>query len=111
MDTAMVQDWIKAVWNKQPRALLPRPAQLLWDNFRKHLGPNTIKQLLDVKTDVAIIHCGLTPCLQPLDVSANKPFKGFVRKFYTKWMAAKGPRSDSGREDQETFIATVVTGF
>jgi hypothetical protein len=25
-----------------------------------------------------------------LDVSVNKPFKGFVRKFYREWMAAGG---------------------
>jgi hypothetical protein len=41
-----------------------------------------------VKIDVAIIPGGLTPCLQPSDVS--KPFKGFVRKFYMEWMAARG---------------------
>jgi hypothetical protein len=90
MDTAMVQDWIKTVWNKRPGALLRRPALLVWDSFRGYLGPNTIKQLSDVKTDVAIIPGCLTPCLQTLNVSVNKLFKGFVRKFYTEWMAAGG---------------------
>jgi hypothetical protein len=90
MNTAMVQDWIKTVWNKRPGALLRRPALLVWDSFSGYLGPNTIKQLSDVKTNVAIIPGGLTPCLRPLDVSVNKQFKGLVRKFYKEWMAAGG---------------------
>jgi hypothetical protein len=84
MDTAMIQDWIKTVWNKRPGALLQSLALLVWDSFCGHLGPNTIKQLSDAKTDVAIIPGGLTPCLQPLDVSINKPFKGYIRKFHTE---------------------------
>jgi hypothetical protein len=90
MDTAMVQDWIKTVWNKRLGALLRGPALVVWNSFRGHFGPNTAKQLPDVKTDVAIIPDDLTPCLQPLDVSVDKLFKGFVRKFYTEWMAAGG---------------------
>ncbi len=41
-----------------------------------------------LKTHLAVIPSGLTRQLQPLDISVNKPFKGFMRKERTKWIEA-----------------------
>lgn len=42
------------------------------------------------KIDVAVIPGGLTPVLQPLDKSLNKPFKDNVLRKYLAWMIS-GP--------------------
>ena len=41
-----------------------------------------------LKTHLAVIPGGLTSQLQPLDVSVNKPFKGFTREEWAKWIEA-----------------------
>ena len=37
---------------------------------------------------LAVIPGGLTSQLQPLDVSVNKPFKGFMHEDWAKWIEA-----------------------
>ena len=39
-----------------------------------------------VKTHLAVIPGGLTSQLQPLDISVNKPFKGFLHEEWAKWI-------------------------
>ena len=41
-----------------------------------------------LKTHLAVIPGGLTSQLQPLDVSVNKPFKGFMHEEWAKWIEA-----------------------
>ena len=41
-----------------------------------------------LKTHLAVIPGGLTSRLQPLDVSVNTPFKGFMHKEWAKWIEA-----------------------
>jgi hypothetical protein len=78
MDAAMVCDWVGAVWGQRPGALLRRPSLLVWDSFRGNLGDDTKRILTEMKTDLAVIHGGLTSVLQPLNVSVNKPFKDML---------------------------------
>ena len=42
----------------------------------------------ELKTHLAVIPSGLTSQLQPLDVSFNKPFKGFMHEKWEKWTEA-----------------------
>jgi hypothetical protein len=83
-DAAVVCDWVRTVWGQRPGALLRRSSLLVWDSFRGHLGDDTKRILTEMKTDLAVIPGGLTPVLQPLDVSVTKPFKEYVRKLYTQ---------------------------
>jgi len=41
-----------------------------------------------LKTHLAVIPGGLTGQLQPLDISVNKPFKGFMHEEWAKWTEA-----------------------
>ena len=88
MDEAGVQLWLEKVWSQRPGGLLKKPALLVWDQFRAHTTEATKKKLQQLKTKQAVIPGGLTSQLQPLDVCINKPFKGFVREEWGKWMAA-----------------------
>ncbi|XP_068081977.1 protein timeless homolog [Anabrus simplex] len=78
-------------------ALLRRPAMLVWDSFRRHLVEDTKKRLQEMKTDPVILG-GLTHCLQPLDVSVNKPFKDSMRKLFSGTYVLKDIKS-IGNED------------
>ena len=51
---------------------------------------NRINKMLatKLKTHLTVIPGGLTSQLQPLDVSVNKPFKGFMHEEWAKWIEA-----------------------
>ena len=72
---------------------LPKTKLALYDMFKAHLVKAVKNRLKDLNTNVAIIPCGLTNQLQPLNVSINKPFKDKVRSFWSNWMAGEEDHS------------------
>ena len=61
---------------------------LVWDSFRPHIK-DRIKEMVRKRNAVmAVIPGSCTKILQPLDVSINKPFKGFFREMYDEWFRA-----------------------
>ncbi|KAM7298529.1 pogo transposable element with KRAB domain [Ixodes scapularis] len=86
MNSAMVEEWVKLVWQRRPGALLCRDSLLVLDSYRGHLTDSVKTVLSRGGTDLAVIPGGMTSQLQPLDVSINKPFKDRLRKFYTDWL-------------------------
>ena len=83
MDEAGVKEWIRQCLPRTPRN---EQSLLVWDSFRAHLTDEVKADLKRRKIDVAVIPGGLTPVLQPLDKSLNKPFKDNVRRKYLAWM-------------------------
>ena len=79
MDEAGLADWVTTVWSRRPGRLLKTSGLLLWDSFWPHMCDNIKKKLIQLKTDAVVIPGGLTPIVQPLDVSINKPFKDSVK--------------------------------
>ena len=61
------------------------PTMLCLDAFRGHLTEDVKKKMHSLGSDLVIIPGGMTTVLQPLDVSINKPFKGYVQAEYNKW--------------------------
>lgn len=86
MTAAMVEEWIRLVWQRRPGALLCRDSLLVLDSYSGHLTDGVKAALSRGGTDLAIIPGGMTSQLQPLDVAINKPFKSRVRKYYTDWL-------------------------
>jgi len=73
--------WLEKVWSKRPGGLLKKPSLLLvCDQFKAHIKESTKRLATKLKTHLAVIPGGLTGQLQPLDVSVNKPFKGFMHE-------------------------------
>jgi len=58
------------------------------DQFKAHLTESTKRLVTKLKMHLAVIPGGLTSELQPLDVSVNKPFKGFMHEEWAKWSEA-----------------------
>jgi len=56
--------------------------------FKAHVTESTKRLVTKLKTHLAVIPGGLTSQLQPLDVSVNKPFKGFMYEEWAKWIEA-----------------------
>ncbi|EEC17016.1 POGO family transposase, putative [Ixodes scapularis] len=79
-------DWIRVVWEQRSGARLSGPAgtrsMLQLDSFRGHLTPEVKTKLRNINSDLVVIPGGMTPELQPLDVSVNKPFKANLRQEY-----------------------------
>jgi len=58
------------------------------DHFKAHVTESTKRLATKLKTRLTVILGGLTSQLQPLDVSVNRPFKGFVHEEWAKWTEA-----------------------
>ena len=80
--------WLEKVWSKRPGRLLKKPSLLVCNQFKVHVTETTKRFGTKLKTHLTVIPGGLTSQLQPLYVSVNKPFKGFMREEWTKWIEA-----------------------
>jgi len=72
--------WLKKVRSKHPGGLLKKPPLLACNQFKAHVTESTKRLATKLKTHLTVISGGLTSQLQPLDVSVNKPFKGFMHE-------------------------------
>ena len=68
--------WIGKVWSKR---LL-----LVCSQFKAHIAESIKRLATNLKTHLTVIPGRLTSQLQPLDISVNKPFKGFMREEWAK---------------------------
>ena len=58
------------------------------DQFKAHATESTKRLATKLKTHLTVIPGRLTIQLQLLDVSVNKPFKGFIHEEWAKWIKA-----------------------
>ena len=80
--------WLEKVWSKRPGGFLKKAYLLVCDQFEAHVTKSTERLATNLKTNLIVIPGGLTNQLQPLDVSVNKPFKGFMHEEWEKWTEA-----------------------
>jgi len=78
---------LENVWPKRPGGL-KKTSLLVCDQFKGHVTESTKRPATKLKMLLAVIPGGLTSQLQPLDVSVNKPFKGFMHEEWAKWSEA-----------------------
>jgi len=67
---------------------LKKPSLLAYDQFKAHVTESTKRLATKLKTHLSVISGGLTSQLQPLDVSVNKLFKGFMHEEWVKRIEA-----------------------
>ncbi|KAG0421168.1 hypothetical protein HPB47_002931 [Ixodes persulcatus] len=87
MNSHLIVDWLKTVWENRPGAMLARRSMLVLDAFRGHNTEEVKTCLADDKTDLVMF--------PPMDVCLNNPFEAHVKRMYTEWIAeeqyADGP--------------------
>ena len=68
------------IQQKQRQCCLPNEqcAICIFVNFKAQLTDEVLKLLEDNNVDVVCVPTNCTDCLQPLDLSVNKPVKDFV---------------------------------
>lgn len=92
MDEPRMLMWIDKVWKPY---VAGRPALLTLDTFTAHLTEAVKDAFHQCKTTIVVIPGGCTPTLQLLDISLNKPLKGYIRHSWTQYRLAE---SEKGNE-------------
>jgi len=87
MDGEVMKLWLEKVWSKRP-GVLKKLSLLVCDHFKTHVTESTKRLATKLKMHLAVIPGGLTSQLQPLDISVNKPFQGFMHEEWAKWIEA-----------------------
>lgn len=113
MTAELMSDWIRVVWQRRPGAMLGGPSgtrsMLVLDAFRGHLTPEVKTRLQNSNCDLVVIPGGMTPVLQPLDVSVNKPFKAYLRQQYEEWVRNPDRKKTPTGKLQKASPATIAT--
>ena len=84
MDMELMLCWIEQVW--RPWTIGRGRTYLLLDSFKAHKTTQVLNALTACNTVVNFIPPGYTSKLQTLDVGVNKPFKGYLKEEYEKFM-------------------------
>ncbi len=79
----MMLEWIDLVWEPATEG---QRAMLVLDSFSAHITPAVKQKLKSINTVPLVIPGGCTSKIQPLDVSLNKPFKSYVRKYWSDFV-------------------------
>lgn len=75
MSGALVESWVKTVWQHSVGALLFEESLLVLNSYSGHLTDAIKSVLAESGGDIAVIPGGMTSQLQLFDVAINKPFK------------------------------------
>jgi hypothetical protein len=90
MDQYIMADYIN-------RIILPEtlgePCLLYLDEHASHSTASIIAQFESIKCEDKLIPPCYTSCLQPLDVSVNKPIKDLYRSHWQKWFCSPSENS------------------
>jgi len=101
--------WLEKVWSKRPGGLLKKPSLLVCDQLKAHVTEPTKRLATKLKTHLAVIPDAVTSQLQPLYVSVNKPFKGFMHEEWAKWIEAPTHHvTSAGRVRQRVKSETII---
>lgn len=80
MTTELLLFWLKNVWRRRKNSIFCSPALLILDRHASHLHRDVLSAMSQQhQTKPVFVPPGMTPILQPCDVSWNKPFKDAMR--------------------------------
>ena len=85
---------------KQLRLADSQSALVILDEFKGQTTDVVLNLLTRNDIEYVLVPPNCTDCLQPLNVSINKPVKDFLCKKFTDWYAEKIVAQDSGTATQ-----------
>ena len=62
-----------------------KPAVVIMDNFKEQITEAMTESLERHRIYTCLIPAHATDCLQPMDISVNKPVKSFLKKQFEMW--------------------------
>ena len=80
---------------------------LVLDDYRAHKTEQVIQYACKNKIQPFLIPAGFTYCLQPLDVSVNKPFKDILKRKWKTWDQNSTRVTKSGNKSKPTWQQTI----
>ncbi len=101
MDEELMLEWIQKVW--KPTTQHNTFSYLILDECRSHLTAKVRAAFAECNTEVDLIPGDYTSKLQPMDVGANKPFKGYVSDNFTDWLIVNRNKKPT-RQDVSGWI-------
>jgi hypothetical protein len=95
MDQDHMLDWVKCVWDPYNKGSHcdGQDMYLLMEELLVHFMHYVCNSKNKCGTEVEFIPEGYTGCLQILDKGVNKPFKGYLREEFERWMMSNGSRT------------------
>lgn len=95
----LMLDWINEIWRKRKGAFFQPKGLLIMDSMRAHLLDSVKTEAKRASASLAVIPGGLTKALQPLDLAANKSFKGHIRNYWERWITDQKKTVHKNRKD------------
>lgn len=74
------------------------PAVVIMDNFKGQVTTAVNELLEENNIHVCLLPANTTDCLQPMDLSVNKPAKDFLRQKFQEWYAHQVLQQLHGRD-------------
>ncbi len=87
MSAEMMNIWTQQFWKMRPNVFWRQNSLLVLDRALCHTKRSVLPSFQQhYNTDVAVVPGGMTPLLQPADVSRNKPFKSLIKEKWLEWL-------------------------
>ena len=105
MTTELMNTWKREVWSKRPQGIFKPKSIIVYDSATSHLQKTVLSSFRQhYSTVVAVIPGGMTPVLQPADVSWNRPFKTSMREKWLQWLAdGEAEYTNSGKRRSASY--------
>ncbi|RWS23637.1 pogo transposable element with KRAB domain-like protein [Leptotrombidium deliense] len=112
----LMNEWNRKVWKFRPSALFSNlrncnmKTLLVMDSHKAHLTDDLKKSYNRwYNTDLCIVPGGMTPLLQPADVSYNKSFKSIMKGLWSKWFTVESENNTRVRKASYSLVAEWVS--
>ena len=87
------------------------PALVIMDNFKGQITSSVTDLLESNDIHVCLLPPNTTDSLQPMDFSANKPAKDFLKRCFEEWYSEQVTKQLEGRDVESTQLEPVSLGL
>ena len=83
------------------------PALIIMDNFKGQVTSAVNSLLEENDIHVCLLPASTTDCLQPMDISVNKPAKDFLKRRFEDWYSQQISNQLEGRDIESTELQPI----